>query len=76
MNLLIKRGIIHNTNHGYVDRNGNDIGFYRTKGVARKRYVKDKFVNMLNKLQESHCYSVTIFYCKNLLDERKISIYD
>lgn len=50
MDLLIKQGIIHNTNHGYVDRNGNDIGFYRTKGVARKRYVKDKFVNMLNRL--------------------------
>lgn len=50
IDLLIKRGIIHNTNHGYVDRHGNDIGFYRTKGVARKRYVKDKFVNMLGKL--------------------------
>lgn len=50
IDLLIKHGIIRNTNHGYVDRNGNDIGFYRTKGVARKRYVKDKFVNMLSKL--------------------------
>lgn len=50
MNLLIKRGIIRNTNHGYVYQNGNDIGYYRTKGVARKRYVKDKFVNMLSRL--------------------------
>lgn len=50
MGLLIKRDIIHNANHGYVDRNGNDIGFYRTKGVARKRYVKDKFMNMLSRL--------------------------
>lgn len=50
IDLLIKHGIIHNTNHGYVDRNGNDIGFYRTKGCAGKRYVKDKFVNMLGRL--------------------------
>lgn len=50
MDLLIKRGIIRNTDRGYVDKNGNDIGFYRTKGVARKRYVKDKFANMLNRL--------------------------
>lgn len=50
MDLLIKHGIIRNTNHGYVDQNGNDIGFYRTKGVAKKRYVKDKFINMLSKL--------------------------
>lgn len=51
MNLLIAKGIIRNTSRGYVDKNGNDIGFYRTKGVARKRYVKDKFVNMLDKIK-------------------------
>lgn len=48
MDLLINKGIIINTNHGYVDNKGNDIGFYRTKGVARKRYVKDKYVNLLH----------------------------
>lgn len=54
MDLLINKGIIINTNHGYVDSKGNDIGFYRTKGVARKRYVKDKYVNLLrNSKKES-----------------------
>lgn len=54
MDLLINKGIIINTNHGYVDNKGNDIGFYRTKGVARKRYVKDKYVNLLrNSKKES-----------------------
>lgn len=52
MNLLIQRGIIRNTSRGYVDRNGNEIGFYRTKGVAKKRYVKDKFVNMVRSFNE------------------------
>lgn len=47
MDLLINKGIIINTNRGYVDNKGNNIGFYRTKGVARKRYVKDKYVNLL-----------------------------
>lgn len=47
MDLLINKGIIINTNHGYVDNKGNDIGFYRTKGVAGKRYVKDKYVDLL-----------------------------
>lgn len=54
MDLLINKGIIINTNHGYVDNKGSDIGFYRTKGVARKRYVKDKYVNLLrNSKKES-----------------------
>ncbi len=48
MNLLITKGIIINTNHGYVDNKGNEIGFYRTKGVARKRYVRDKFVDLVH----------------------------
>ena len=47
MDLLINKGIIINTNRGYVDNKGNDIGFYRTRGVAKKRYVKDKYVNLL-----------------------------
>lgn len=52
MDLLIKKGIVINTNHGYVDNKGSDIGFYRTKGVAKKRYVKDKYVNMLRNSNE------------------------
>lgn len=50
IDLLIKRGIIRNTNHGYADRNGNNIGYYRTKGCAGKRYVKNKFADMLSRL--------------------------
>lgn len=52
MDLLIKKSIVINTNHGYVDNKGSDIGFYRTKGVAKKRYVKDKYVNMLRNSNE------------------------
>lgn len=47
MDLLINKGIIINTNRGYVDNRRNDIGFYRTRGVAKKRYVKDKYVDLL-----------------------------
>lgn len=47
IDLLINKGIISNTNRGYVDNKGNDIGFYRTRGVAKKRYVKDKYVDLL-----------------------------
>ena len=28
----------------YVDRRGEQVGYYRTKGVARKRYIEDKYV--------------------------------
>ena len=41
---LISEGVIRNTRRGYVDRNGELIGYYRTKGVARKRYIEDKYV--------------------------------
>lgn len=49
LDLLLSKGIIKNTKDGYVDKCGNSIGFYRTKGVAGKRYVKDKFANLLIK---------------------------
>ena len=42
-NLLFK-GVIRNTKRGYIDKNGNPIGYYRTKGVAKKRYIEDKYV--------------------------------
>lgn len=41
---LLSEGVIRNTRRGYVDRNGEQIGYYRTKGVARKRYIEDKYV--------------------------------
>ena len=41
---LLSEGVIRNTKRGYIDRNGNIIGCYRTKGVAKKRYIEDKYV--------------------------------
>jgi hypothetical protein len=41
---LLSEGVIRNTRRGYVDRNGEQVGYYRTKGVARKRYIEDKYV--------------------------------
>lgn len=44
---LLFKGIIHNTNRGYVNRNGYEVGYYKTSGG--KRYIQDKYVDMLNK---------------------------
>lgn len=41
---LLSEGVIRNTRRGYIDRNGNLVGYYRTKGVAKKRYIEDKYV--------------------------------
>ena len=41
---LLSEGVIRNTRRGYVDWNGEQIGYYPTKGVARKRYIEDKYV--------------------------------
>ena len=41
---LLSEGVIRNTKRGYVDRRGEQVGYYRTKGVARKRYIEDKYV--------------------------------
>ena len=46
MEILLKKGIIRNSNRGYVDKYGNEIGFYRTKGVAKKRYIMDKYADI------------------------------
>ncbi len=54
---LLKLGIIKNTNRGYVNSNGYNIGFYRTKGVAGKRYIQDKYVNMLEKIKNEVGYA-------------------
>lgn len=39
---LLAKGIIRNTQYGYVDRNFNHIGYYRTCGG--KRYIENKYV--------------------------------
>ena len=41
---LLSEGVIRNTRRGYIDKNGYPVGFYRTKGVAKKRYIEDKYV--------------------------------
>lgn len=41
---LLSEGVIKNTRYGYVNRNGESVGFYRTKGGAAKRYIEDKYV--------------------------------
>ena len=40
--MLLAKGVIINSKHGYVDRNFNHVGYYRTCGG--KRYIEDKFV--------------------------------
>lgn len=47
MELLEKNNVVHNSDKGYVDKNGNVIGFYRTKN---KRYIEDKYVDIAKKL--------------------------
>lgn len=41
---LLSEGVIRNIRRGYVDRRGEQVGYYRTKGVAQKRYIEDKYV--------------------------------
>lgn len=46
MKLLVEKKIIHNSSKGYVDTNGDEVGFYRTRN---KRYIEDKFADMAKK---------------------------
>ena len=43
---LIKAGYLKNTDKGYVDSNGRTVGYYRTKGSSKKRYIEDKFCHL------------------------------
>ena len=45
--LLISKKIIKNTTKGFVDKNENKIGFYRTRN---RRYIEDKYVDIAKKL--------------------------
>ena len=45
--LLISKKIIKNTTKGFVDKNENQIGFYRTRN---RRYIEDKYVDIAKKL--------------------------
>lgn len=46
--LLINKGVIHNTNKGFVNKNGCIVGFYKT---TNKRYIEDKYVDIAEKLK-------------------------
>lgn len=39
---LLSEGVIRNTNRGYIDRNGEQIGYHKTCGG--KLYIEDKYV--------------------------------
>lgn len=47
MKKLINNKYVYNSKKGFVDKNGNIVGFYRTKN---KRYIEDKYVDIAKKL--------------------------
>ena len=47
---LLDAGILRNTHRGYVNRKGNEVGYYRTTGVGKKRYIEDWYANKAQKL--------------------------
>ena len=44
---LLKDRVIRNTRRGYVKRNGEHVGYYKTCGG--KRYIEDYYVDLFNK---------------------------
>lgn len=48
---LIKAGILKNTGEGYVNPKKNyRVGYYRTKGSSKRRYIEDWYADMAMKL--------------------------
>ena len=47
---LLDAGIIKNTHRGYVNRKGNDVGYYRTSGAGHKRYIQDRYADKAQSL--------------------------
>lgn len=47
MELLIKNEVVRNSSKGFVDKNENQIGFYRTRN---RRYIENKYVDIAKKL--------------------------
>lgn len=47
MDLLLKNGIVRNSNDGIVDKQGYNVGFYRTRN---RRYIEDKYVDIAKDL--------------------------
>lgn len=48
MELLVKKRIVFNSSKGFIDKNNNQIGFYRTRN---KRYIEDKYVDIARRLE-------------------------
>lgn len=48
MEKLIELGVIKNTRTGYVNSSGEHVGFYRTHGVAKKRYIEDYYAEFVS----------------------------
>ena len=48
---LLKDGVIRNTHRGYVERNGEHVGYYKTCGS--QRYIEDYYVDLFNKYVEN-----------------------
>ena len=47
---LLKDGIIRNTHNGYVNpKDGEHIGYYKTAGAAKKRYIEDYSADLVMK---------------------------
>ena len=47
---LLKDGIIRHTHRGYVNpKNGEHIGYYKTSGAAKKRYIEDYYADLVMK---------------------------
>ena len=47
---LLKDGIIRNTHNGYVNpKNGEHIGYYKTCGASKKRYIEDYYADLVMK---------------------------
>ena len=47
MKSLVESKYLQNTKRGFVDSNGNIVGFYRTKN---KRYIEDKYADIAKDL--------------------------
>ena len=47
---LIDAGFLRNTRVGYVNEKGYRIGYYKTKGCAKKRYIQDQYADQAKTL--------------------------
>lgn len=50
MKALIDAGVVKNSSKGYVNKDGHQVGFYRTVGAARTRYVQDYYAELASKI--------------------------